>query len=383
MMDASPAGEGGDPLLGDGSGPLPLGDGSGPLPLGGVPVSMDASPTGVVATKAEATEAALEAAAAAEGKDSKDSRSEHSDSGSDSDSDSPPPPEPPPRTPEDRRRELAAFACVCKAWHVASTTVAKARGVEKWRPRRDSKPENPAAEKAAEALGDGEPAPEKKEAFVSAAEKGGGASDTADRPDAADRALPPIDPSAEGGPPRSSADPSPPLDQGTAADPDEFGSDERRRRRERDRRRRAEREPERRAEFGFDFVDRKFEVDLTATRAQLGAITEYVHRGDPDEVARERAVTLADDQPPLGEELKNAAAAAARSTPGSAIASRLAAGEKTTPRSRRRLRRRTTSPGNTPAKRRWTGGCGCTGPRRTRSSPGASRRTSRRRASTR
>ena len=330
MMDASPAGEGEGPLLGDGSGPLPLGDGSGPLPLGDVPVSMDASPTGVVATKAEATEAALEAAAAAEGKDSKDSRSEHSDSGSDSDSDSPPPPEPlPPRTPEDRRRELAAFACVCKAWHVASTTVAKARGVEKWRPRRDSKPENPAAEKAAEALGDGEPAPEKKEAFVSAAEKGGGASDEADRPDAADRALPPIDPSAEGGPPRSSADPSPPLDQGTAADPDEFGSDERRRRRERDRRRRAEREQERRAEFGFDFVDRKFEVDLTATRAQLGAITEYVHRGDPDEVARERAVTLADDQPPLGEEQKNAAAfSAARSTPGSAIASRLAAGEK-------------------------------------------------------
>jgi hypothetical protein len=38
-------------------------------------------------------------------------------------------------------------------------------------------------------------------------------------------------------------------------------------------------------------------VDLTATRAQLEAITEYVPRGDPEEVARERTVTLAPEQP--------------------------------------------------------------------------------------
>ena len=43
------------------------------------------------------------------------------------------------------------------------------------------------------------------------------------------------------------------------------------------------------------------EADYTATRAQLEEIYDYVPRGDPEEVARERAVTLAPDHPRRGE----------------------------------------------------------------------------------
>ena len=43
------------------------------------------------------------------------------------------------------------------------------------------------------------------------------------------------------------------------------------------------------------------EADYTATRAQLEEIYDYVPRGDPTEVDRERTVTLAADHPRRGQ----------------------------------------------------------------------------------
>ena len=60
---------------------------------------------------------------------------------------------------------------------------------------------------------------------------------------------------------------------------------------------RREKDKQRRVKDGF--VDRVFEFDSAATRAQLVAITEYVPRGDPDEVEAERTVTLSEHQPSL------------------------------------------------------------------------------------
>lgn len=61
--------------------------------------------------------------------------------------------------------------------------------------------------------------------------------------------------------------------------------------------RRVRREKDKQRKVKEGFVERKFEFDSTATRAQLEAITEYVPRGDPQEVDKERTVTLSEDQP--------------------------------------------------------------------------------------
>ena len=79
------------------------------------------------------------------------------------------------------------------------------------------------------------------------------------------------------------------------------------------------------------------EADYTATRAQLEEIYDYVPRGDPEEVARERTVTLARDHPRRGE---NGAIGSPRANP------KKTPGRKSLPW--------TTTRSSTPARRRWT-----------------------------
>ena len=84
------------------------------------------------------------------------------------------------------------------------------------------------------------------------------------------------------------------ADTATAEEEDEM--DEEERAYEEKRRIRREKDRERREKSG-KISKRITEADYSATRAQLAAIEDYVNRGDPDEVARERTVTLAPDQP--------------------------------------------------------------------------------------
>ena len=203
-----------------------------------------------------------------------------------------------PESPEEGRRAVARAGTVCKAWLCAAQTVVKTRGMEKWRP-----------EKTPEL----EPEPEVKteERETVAAENGDAAMDVdaieAER--ATFSAKKDESPSVADAERVSNGEVS---EEGDGA-PGGGDSTEEERAAEEKRRARRERDRERRRKEGY--VERKFEVDHTATRAQLAAIEEYVPRGDPDEVSRERAVTLAPDQPTA------AAAAAARLAAATAASS--------------------------------------------------------------
>ena len=179
-------------------------------------------------------------------------------------------------TSEEGRRELARAACVSKAFHCAASTVALTRGVADWRPEVERKPE----------------AEERDQAAADAMELDG--VETATRPVKVE-----IDAGSAGGEgvgvrltlAAAEGDARLPSADGVAAmetdsTEERLAEEKRAARRERDRERR-------RGDKKFSKTD----ADYTATRAQLNIIEDYVHRGDPDEVTKERTVTLAPDQP--------------------------------------------------------------------------------------
>jgi hypothetical protein len=87
------------------------------------------------------------------------------------------------------------------------------------------------------------------------------------------------------------------YDEGGAAAAADAEMDEEEREYEEKRRIRREKDRERREKSGKISKRVPTEADYSATRAQLAAVEEYVLRGDADEVARERTVTLAIEQP--------------------------------------------------------------------------------------
>ena len=223
-----------------------------------------------------------------------------------------------PESPEEGRRAVARAGAVCKAWLCAAQTVVKTRGMEKWRPEKSPEPEVKTEETDARAEDDGDAAAMDVDA-IKTEEQPERATAKKDESPPADR-LPNGERAPEGGyRAPEGADGAPEgadgAPEGAERAPEDGGLTEEELAAEEKRRARRERDRERRRKEGY--VERKFEVDHTATRAQLAAIEDYVPRGDPDEVARERTVTLAPDQPTAASAAaaKTAAAAAAAASP--------------------------------------------------------------------
>ena len=199
------------------------------------------------------------------------------------DEESPESPESPRGTPTrnasraERRRFLARLCVVSKTWACASKTVTKTSGWDAWRPTGRSLAEISEAERDENANENARG--EKRSSPAKNFRDGSIPEAVFDRDDDAKRRDRTRD-----GPREKDRDPE---FTGELGEAERASLAKREARREKDR--------ERRRREGY--VDRKFEVDLTATRAQLEAITEYVPRGDPEEVARERTVTLAPEQP--------------------------------------------------------------------------------------
>ena len=194
----------------------------------------------------------------------------------------------------ERRRWLARLCVVNKTWACAAKTVTKTEGWDAWRPVGRSLAALEAARDATGetarpgALGDGSRDEDDERPPDDERAENRGESSVLDAKEG-NHAVAPASADAFAVPPRTDRDPegpgSPPSPLLSEAERASLAKREARREKDRARRQKE------------GYVDKKFEVDLTATRAQLEAITEYVPRGDPEEVARERTVTLAPEQP--------------------------------------------------------------------------------------
>ena len=163
-------------------------------------------------------------------------------------------------TPASGRQAIARASTVCKAWMCAAQTVVKSRGVEKWCPEIERKKKNE------EEDGD--------DAEVNAEREAEGAVPTMEHAVADDTAPAPV-----------------PMDTGAGTDVDAppvaaSGS--------------PPTDAKKKKSSSSHHVKWTTEADYTATRAQLEEIYDYVPRGDPTEVDRERTVTLAADHPRRG-----------------------------------------------------------------------------------
>ena len=205
----------------------------------------------------------------------------------------------------ERRRFLARLCVVSKTWACASKTVTKTSGWDAWRPAGRSlaemeaeRDENARGEERAAKNGDGS-IPERVDKVSTvdaspASPNANGREEVSPPPSVFENAVPAIGDGDDDANRRDRTRDSPCEKDAVDIPPSpRLGEAERASLAKREARREKDRERRRRE----GYVDRKFEVDLTATRAQLEAITEYVPRGDPEEVARERTVTLAPEQP--------------------------------------------------------------------------------------